>query len=85
MINKFLSTCQFLIWKNQMKFYIEIGFTINAEFTGENQKCVVWSEHIFVMLQSQKMFQSFIKKQIPDPKKYQSFILHTSCKKFRNG
>lgn len=55
-----------------MNFYIHIGFTINPEFTDENQKCMVWSEHIYVMLQSKKMFTSYIKKQMPDTEKYQT-------------
>ncbi len=58
--------------EKSMNFYTELGFTINPEFTDENQKCMVWSEHIYVMLQSQEMFRSYIKKQMPDPKKYQT-------------
>ena len=58
--------------EKSVNFYSELGFTINPEFTDENQKCMVWSEHIYVMLQSQAMFRSYIKKQMPDPKKYQA-------------
>ena len=55
-----------------MNFYTSLGFTINPEFTDDTQSCMVWSEHIYVMLQSQKMFRLYIKKQMPDPKKYQT-------------
>ena len=33
-------------------FYEALGFTVNPIFTDEDQKCMVWSEHIYVMLQS---------------------------------
>jgi predicted lactoylglutathione lyase len=58
--------------EKSLNFYSELGFTINPEFTDENQKCIVWSEHIYIMLQSQEMFRFYIKKQMPDPKKYQT-------------
>ncbi len=34
------------------RFYEALGFTMNPVFTDEGQKCLVWSEEIFVMLQS---------------------------------
>lgn len=55
-----------------MQFYAELGFIVNPEFTDENQKCMVWSDHIYIMLQTQKMFRSYIKKQMTDHKAYQS-------------
>jgi predicted lactoylglutathione lyase len=58
--------------EKSLNFYLELGFTINPEFTDSNQKCIVWSEHIYIMLQSQEMFRLYIKKQKPDPKKYQT-------------
>lgn len=53
-----------------MEFYKSTGFTLNPEFTGNNQICMVWSDHIYVMLQSQDMFRKYIKKEIPDAKHY---------------
>lgn len=58
--------------EKSMNFYTALGFTVNPEFTDEDQKCMVWSEHIYVMLQSQKMFRSYLKKQVPDTSKYQT-------------
>lgn len=52
-----------------MDFYTQLGFTVNPLFTFDNQKCMVWSEQIYVMLQSYEMFQSGNKKNIPDPTK----------------
>jgi uncharacterized protein len=43
-------------------FYLELGFTINPKFTFEDQKCMVWSEHIYVMLISKAKFLSYSKE-----------------------
>ena len=51
-----------------LKFYTAIGFTVNPLFTFENQKCVTWSDQIFVMLQTHEMFKSGNKKNLVDPK-----------------
>ncbi len=52
-----------------MDFYKQIGFTVNPLFTFDDQKCMVWSEQIFVMLQTLEMFKSGNKKEIADPRK----------------
>jgi hypothetical protein len=51
-----------------MHFYQQLGFTVNPLFTFDNQKCMVWSHQIIVMLQTYEMFNARIKKNIPDPK-----------------
>lgn len=58
--------------EKSVQFYTALGFTVNPEFSDDNQKCMVWSEHIYVMLQSQQMFRHHIKKQMPDTNKYQT-------------
>ena len=50
--------------EQSMYFYEQLGFTINPLFTDENQKCMVWSDQIYVMLQSKKFSSSYIKKPI---------------------
>lgn len=52
-----------------MAFYTQLGFTVNPLFTFDDQKCMVWSEQIFVMLQTLKMFESGNEKNLADPKK----------------
>jgi uncharacterized protein len=52
-----------------LKFYVQLGFTNEALFSGENQKCMVWSEHIYVMLQSKEFFNSHNRKNLVDSKK----------------
>lgn len=54
--------------ETSMNFYKQLGFTVNPLFTFDNQKCMVWSDHIYVMLQSIEMFQSGNKKNMADPK-----------------
>ncbi len=51
-----------------MQFYRKIGFTVNPLFTFDDQKCMVWSDQIYVMLQTAEMFRSGNKKNLADPK-----------------
>ncbi len=52
-----------------MGFYTQLGFTVNPLFTFDDQKCMVWSDQIYVMLQTLEMFKSGNKKNIADPKR----------------
>jgi len=51
-----------------MKFYAQLGFTSNPTFTDEEQKCMVWSEQVYVMLMPRERFQSFSHKSVADTK-----------------
>ena len=51
-----------------MNFYTQLGFTVNPLFTFDDQKCMVWSDQIYVMLQTIEMFKSGNKKNIADTK-----------------
>ena len=51
-----------------MLFYTQLGFTVNPLFTFDDQKCMVWSDQIYVMLQTVDMFKSGNKKNLADPK-----------------
>lgn len=51
-----------------MRFYSALGFTNNPQFSDDTGKCMVWSEHIFVMLLSHKKFSAFTVKPIADTK-----------------
>lgn len=46
--------------------YTAMGFTNNPEFSDSDQQCMMWSEHIYVMLQSKKMFQTHTRKSSSD-------------------
>jgi uncharacterized protein len=50
-------------------FYLELGFTISPRFTFEDQKCMVWSEHIYVMLLSKAKFLSYSKEALSEESK----------------
>lgn len=52
-----------------MEFYIQLGFTVNPLFTFDDQKCMVWTEQIVVMLQTLEMSKKGGSKNIADPKK----------------
>jgi uncharacterized protein len=53
-----------------MDFYEKLGFTVNPLFTFDDQKCMVWSDQIYVMLHSFEKFKSGNNKKLPDPTKY---------------
>lgn len=59
-----------------MAFYTQLGFKVNPLFTFDDQKCMVWSEQIYVMLQTLKMAESGKKKILLTRKKIQSQPLH---------
>lgn len=49
-----------------MEFYTALGFKNNPQFSDESGKCMVWSDHIFVMILSHEKFSSFTNKPIAD-------------------
>lgn len=51
-----------------MNLYTKMGFTNNPQFSDESGKCMVWSEHIFVMIMTHEKFKSFTTKPIADTK-----------------
>jgi len=53
-----------------MLFYTQLGFTVNPLFTFDDQKCMVWSDQIYVMLQTVDMFKSGNTKNLADPKQH---------------
>ena len=52
-----------------MDFYTQLGFTVNPLFTFDDQKCMVWTDQIVVMLQTLEMSKKGGSKNIADPKK----------------
>lgn len=54
--------------QRSMDFYTALGFTNNPQFSDEEGKCMVWSEHIFVMLLTHDKFMNFATKPIADTK-----------------
>lgn len=54
--------------QKSMDFYTALGFTNNTQFSDDSGKCMVWSEHIFVMLLTHDKFAGFATKPIADTK-----------------
>tara|TARA_R110002124_G_scaffold144962_3_gene310128 strand:+ start:518 stop:937 length:420 start_codon:yes stop_codon:yes gene_type:complete len=54
--------------QKSMAFYQALGFTNNPQFSDDSAKCMVWSEHIMVMLLSHEKFTTFATKPIADTK-----------------
>lgn len=54
--------------QKSMDFYTALGFINNPQFSDESGKCMVWSEHIYVMLLSYEKFNSFATKPLADTK-----------------
>lgn len=54
--------------QKSMDFYAALGFTNNPQFSDDTAKCMVWSEHIFVMIMTHEKFASFATKPIADTK-----------------
>ena len=49
-------------------FYTALGFSNNPQFSDDEGKCMVWSEHIYVMLLAHEKFKLFATKPIADTK-----------------
>jgi uncharacterized protein len=51
-----------------MNLYTALGFTNNPQFSDDTAKCMVWSEHIYLMIMTHEKFRSFATKPIADTK-----------------
>lgn len=50
------------------KFFTQMGFKINEQFTNEDAACVVLGANIYAMLLTEKFFQTWTTKTIADTK-----------------
>ena len=48
--------------------YTAMGFSINPQFSDDSSKCMVWSEHIFLMIMKREKFETFATKPLADTK-----------------
>lgn len=48
------------------KFFTELGYTLNAQFTNDDAACVVISDTIIAMLLTEKHYAEFTDKKIAD-------------------
>lgn len=56
--------------EKSMAFYTALGFTNNPQFSDDAGKCMVWSDHIFVMILNHEKFNTFATKPLADTNKF---------------
>ena len=52
--------------EKSMAFYLALGFTMNPLFSDKDQKCLVYSDSIYLMLQSRAFANSYVKREVID-------------------
>ncbi|MGY3204331.1 VOC family protein [Streptomyces sp. TE5632] len=60
------------------KFFTELGYSINAQFSDENTASVVISDTIVAMLHTRQRYAEFTKKEIADSAKTSEVLLALS-------
>jgi predicted lactoylglutathione lyase len=61
------------------KFFTELGYSINPQFTTDDCACVVISETIVAMLLTKQRYQDFTNKEIADSTKTSEVLLCLSA------
>jgi uncharacterized protein len=61
------------------KFFTELGFTLNPQFTTDNSACVVISDTIIAMMLSKQHYAEFTKKEIADATKTSEVLICLSA------
>jgi predicted lactoylglutathione lyase len=64
--------------QKSMDFYSALGFSNNPQFSDDTAKCMVWSEHIYLMIMTAEKFSSFTQKPIADTKNNIAALLSLS-------
>jgi predicted lactoylglutathione lyase len=62
-----------------VKFFSQLGFTFNPQFTDETATCMVVSDDIFVMLLTEPKFREFTPKAICDATRSTEVLVCLSC------
>jgi predicted lactoylglutathione lyase len=65
--------------QSSMKFFTELGFQFNPQFTNEMAACMVINEHIYAMLLTEEHFKTFTTKEIADSAKTTEAIVALSA------
>ncbi|MCO6434644.1 VOC family protein [Nitrosomonas nitrosa] len=63
-----------------IKFFTQLGFSFNPQFTDETATCMIISEDIFVMLLTEEKFKLFTPKAICDATKHTEVLIALSCR-----
>jgi uncharacterized protein len=62
-----------------IKFFTQLSYTFNPQFTDETATCMIISEDIFVMLLTEDKFKMFTPKAICDATKNTEVLVALSC------
>ncbi|MCH7343393.1 VOC family protein [Pelomonas sp. CA6] len=62
-----------------MRFFAELGYAFNPQFTNDAAACMVISEHIYAMLLTEPFFQGFTAKPIADATRSTEVLVCLSC------
>lgn len=62
-----------------LHFYTQLGFTPYPLFSDDDQKCVIWSEHIYLMLFSMEQFSAYSQKEVSDTQRYVTAYYTLAC------
>ncbi len=57
------------------KFFSQLGFTFNPQFSDDNAKCLVLGDNIFAMLLKEEFFKTFTKREIVDAHKQTEVLI----------
>ena len=67
-----------------IKFFTQLGYTFNPQFTDDTATCMIVSEDIFVMLLTEAKFKTFTPKAICDATKSTEVLICLSCESRAN-
>jgi len=62
-----------------IKFFTKLGFKFEPKFTDENATCMIVGDDIFVMLLTEKFFQTFTPNAMCDATKSTEVLVGLSC------
>jgi predicted lactoylglutathione lyase len=65
--------------KASMEFFTKLGFTFNAQFTGDDAACLVIGENIYAMLLPEARFRTFTPNAICDTNRFTEVLLGVSA------
>lgn len=66
MVNKMYLNLPVKDLDRSKKFFTQLGFAFNPQFTDEKAACLVLGDHIYAMLLTESFFQTFTRKKISD-------------------
>lgn len=60
--------------ETSMDFYTQLGFSNKPLFSDDQQKCMVWSDHIYVMLMSHDQFRAYSNRDVSNERNINAYF-----------